>query len=214
MTSLHLSPAPRFLADALPGARVRDALLVLGGVVALSILGQVAIPLPFTPVPLTLATGVVILMGAALGPTRASLSLGLHLIIGMLGAPVFAGHASGWAFASFGYLIGYIPAALLVGTLARRHADRSVWGTVGISVVGSATIYSFGVAWLVTFLGIDLAAALAIGVIPFLVGDAIKAAAAAALLPATWKAITRFSAQGAAPTRTDGYRPQPWESAR
>lgn len=177
------------LADVVPGARVRDAALVLGGVATIAVVGQIAVPLPFTPVPLSLGTFAVLLVGAALGPARAAASVGLFLAAGMLGAPLFAEQGSGWAFASFGYAVGYLPAAILVGWLARKRADRGVLSTIGLVLVGSAVIYAFGLPWLMGYLGVGLAQGLALGVVPFLIGDAVKAAAAALVLPATWRLI-------------------------
>ncbi len=177
------------LTDLLPASRVKDAALVMGGTVLVALASQIVIPLGFTPVPLSLATLAVLLVGSALGPLRGGLSLGLYLALGVAGAPVFAGFSSGAASASFGYVIGYLVAAVAVGALARRAADRKVLSTFATAVVGSALIYAVGVPWLMISLGVGLSEGLALGVVPFLVGDALKALAASALLPATWKVI-------------------------
>lgn len=175
------------LADLIPVARLRDTVLVLSSLAFLIAAGQITIPLWFTPVPLSLATFAVLLSGATLGPTRAALSTTLYLALGVAGAPFFAGQASGWSFASFGYIVGYVPAAIVVGLLARRRADRSVLSTIATACLGSFLIYAAGLPWLIVFLDVDLATGLELGVYPFLVGDAIKALAAALLLPAAWK---------------------------
>jgi biotin transport system substrate-specific component len=175
------------LADLIPVARLRDTVLVLTSLAFLIAAGQITIPLWFTPVPLSLATFAVLLSGATLGPTRAALSTTLYLALGVAGAPFFAGQASGWSFASFGYIVGYVPAAIVVGLLARRRADRSVLSTIATACLGSFLIYAAGLPWLIVFLDVDLATGLELGVYPFLVGDAIKALAAALLLPAAWK---------------------------
>jgi biotin transport system substrate-specific component len=177
------------LADALPGGRVRDVTLVVGSAAFVGVVGNVAIPLPFTPVPLSLATFAVLLTGAALGPWRAGLGMSLYLLAGVGGMPWFAEQNSGWAFASFGYIAGYVLAAVLVGMAARRGADRSVLGTAGVMVAGNLAIYALGVPWLMGFLGVGLTDALLLGVAPFLLGDAIKLLLAAGLLPATWKLL-------------------------
>lgn len=184
-----LAPRHMVLADLIPGARVRDASLVLVGTAFLIVAGQIAIPLWFTPVPLSLATFAVVISGATLGPARAAMSTLLYLALGVAGAPIFAAHAAGWSFASFGYIVGYVPAAIVVGSLARRRADRSVLATVAVACLGSLLIYAAGVPWLVRYLGVDLGRGLELGVYPFLVGDAIKAVAAALLLPAAWKLV-------------------------
>ncbi len=177
--------------DSRQGARLRDVFLTLAGTAFITIAGFIVIPLPFTPVPISLATFAVLLTGAALGPLRGGASAGLYLALGIIGIPLFAGGSSGWAFSSFGYIVGYIAAALLVGILARRRSDRNVWTTLGLAALGSLTIYAFGVLWLATFLGVDLITALTLGVAPFLIGDAIKIAAMSALLPATWRIVDR-----------------------
>lgn len=193
MTST-IATAPRVLADTLPGARVRDVLLTLGTTGLLIAAGQIAVPLPFTPVPLSLATFVVLLAGASLGPVRAASSVLLYLALGLAGIPVFADHAAGWAFASFGYILGYLASSVLVGHLARRRADRSLLGGLAIGGLGTLAVYACGVPWLAAFAGLDLPTALALGVAPFLIGDAIKIAVVAVALPTTWRlGARRFS---------------------
>ncbi len=199
--TLHTFPRREGLApvlgDLLPGARVRDAVLVLAGTAFLALTAQVSIPLWFTPVPITLGTLAVLLTGAALGPARGSVSMLLYMVLGMAGAPIFAGHGSGWAFASFGYVISYPVAAAAVGALARRRADRSLVATIGMALIGSAIVYAIGVPWLMAYAHVGLMEGLELGVLPFLLGDALKAVAAAALLPTTWKAIDRMSSRDA-----------------
>ncbi|MFJ2368342.1 biotin transporter BioY [Microbacterium sp. NPDC087665] len=179
------------LADLVPGARVRDVALTLAGTAFITVAGYIAIPLPFTPVPLSLATFAVLLTGAALGPARGATSALIYLVLGVGGVPLFASGNAGWAFSSFGYIVGYVIAALLVGSLARRRADRTVLSTIGLAGLGSLTIYACGVPWLAGFVGVDLATAITLGVVPFLIGDAIKIVAMAGLLPGTWRLVDR-----------------------
>jgi biotin transport system substrate-specific component len=183
----QVAPRPRVLADLVPGALVRDVALVLAAAVLTGIAAQVLIPLPFTPVPITLQTFTVLLAGAALGPIRGGLSMLLYLVVGLAGVPWFSEQRSGWEFASFGYIVGFVLAAALVGWLARRGLDRSIVGAIGIMVVGNLVIYAIGVAWLANQLSVDLPTALEFGAWPFLIGDALKIALAAGLLPAAWK---------------------------
>jgi len=162
-----------------------DALLVIGGSLIVAALAQVRIPLPFTPVPLTGQTLGVLLVAAVLGRSRGAASLGLYLILGLLGLPVFAGAPLGLARLlgpTGGYLIGFIAAAALVGTLAERGMDRNWKGVSLMYLAGMAVIYLFGVAWLAVFTGPQ--AAITAGLLPFLVGDVLKAVCAALLLPA------------------------------
>lgn len=175
------------LTDLLPASRVRDVALVGAGTAIVAASSQILIPLWFTPVPLSLATFAVLLVGAALGPLRGACSLGLYLALGLAGVPVFAGFSSGVASASFGYVFGYLLAGIAVGILARRSADRRVLTALAMAVVGSSLVYAGGVPWLMVSLKIGFGEALTLGVLPFLVGDIIKALAAAALLPTAWK---------------------------
>lgn len=168
-----------------------DTLLVLTGTLVVTVLAQVAVPLPFTPVPISLATLGVLLTGAALGTTRGSLSIALYVLVGVLGAPVYGDGGSGWAFASFGYILAYLPAAALAGYLARRGQDKTPLRSVGLVLLASAVVYAGGVPWLMAFLDVDLATALRLGVAPFLVGDTVKALLIAGVLPATWALVRR-----------------------
>ena len=194
MTAIAL-PRTRVLADVIPGGLVRDSALVLGGAGFVGLLAQFSIPLSFTPVPLTLGTFAVLLTGAALGPLRGLLSIGLYLVAGMAGVPWFAGHASGYGFASFGYLVGFVLAGALVGGLARRGADRTPLKTAGTMVLGNLVIYAVGVPYLMGATGMDLPTALAKGVVPFLVGDGLKILAAAGLLPGGWALVRRVESR-------------------
>jgi biotin transport system substrate-specific component len=183
------SVSPRTLGDVIPGGLVRSIALVIGGAVFVGLTAQVAIPLPFTPVPLTLQTFSVLLVGAALGSVRGAASMALYLLAGVAGVPWFANQQSGWAFASFGYIVGFVAAAWLVGWLAERGADRRVVPTIGMMALGNVVIYVFGVAGLMLLADLPLSTALAKGVLPFLIGDVIKILLAAGLLPGTWKLI-------------------------
>lgn len=184
-------PVRPVLADLIPGVRTRDLTLVVMGVAFIAAASQVIIPLWFTPVPLSLSTFAVLITGAALGPSRAALCTVLYLALGVVGAPIFADQGSGWAFASFGYVVGYIPAAVAAGALARRRADRNMLTTIGMSCLASLLVYAVGVPWLIAHLNVDIASGLSMGLWPFLVGDAIKAGAAALLLPTAWKLLER-----------------------
>ncbi|WP_213815600.1 biotin transporter BioY [Glaciihabitans sp. dw_435] len=179
----------RVLADLIPGALTRDIVLVLAATAFLTVAGQVAIPLPFTPVPLSLSTFAVILSAAALGPVRAASSSVLYLALGVAGLPMFASHASGWDFASFGYIVGNVVVSIVVGVLARRRADRSVLSTIALASIGSLGFYVCGVPWLMAFIGADLPTGLALGALPFLIGDLIKIVVVALILPSAWKLV-------------------------
>lgn len=192
MTGAVATARPRVLADLLPGSLVRDALLVVGAAALTGLVAQVSIPL--VPIPVTLQTLTVLLAGAALGPLRGGASMLLYLVVGAAGVPWFAEQHSGFALPTFGYIVGFVVAAAVVGALARRGADRKVWGTVAMMVAGNLIIYAVGVPWLMAALQVDLATSLGYGLWPFLVGDGLKIALAAGLLPAAWRLVgTRAS---------------------
>ena len=182
------------LADLIPGTLVRDVLLVLGFAALTGLSAQISIRLPFTPVPITGQTLAVLLGGMALGAPRAVLGMLAYLAIGLIGLPWFAGGAGGWAVvssASFGYLLGFILAAAVVGWLAARGFDRGPLRVLLAMVFGNALIYLLGAAWLAVDLHLGVSQALSLGVTPFLLGDAIKAAVAMGLLPGAWRLAGR-----------------------
>lgn len=182
------------LADLVPTSLALDAALILGAAALTGLAAQVAIPLPFTPVPISLQTFTVLLAGAALGPVRGGLGMVLYLVAGVAGVPWFSEQRSGFEFPSFGYIVGFVLAAALVGALARRGADRSIAGTIALMIAGNLVIYAIGVPWLMAALGVDLATGLELGAIPFLAGDALKILLAAGLLPGAWWLLRRSGA--------------------
>jgi biotin transport system substrate-specific component len=180
------------LVDALLPRRTAllEAGLVLFFGLAIGLSSLVAVPLPFTPVPLTLQTMTVLLAGLLLGSRLGALSVLAYIGQGLVGMPVFANGA--WGLARLagptgGYLVGFVFAAALVGLLAERGWDRRAATTVAAMVLGNAVIYGLGVLWLASF--VPLQAALLQGAAPFLAGDALKIAAVAAALPAGWSRL-------------------------
>ncbi len=186
------TPAPRVLADYAARTTIAQIALVLGGAAFVGVAAQIAIPLPFTPVPLTLQTFAVLLVGAALGSLRGVLSMGLYALMGVVGVPWFAQGSSGFSSASFGYILGFIVAAFIVGRLAERGASTTALRSAGLMVMGNIAIYTVGVIWLKFAISVDWATALSLGVIPFLIGDALKIALAAGLLPLSWKGLEKL----------------------
>jgi biotin transport system substrate-specific component len=183
------------LADAVvprSGGLPRDLLLVLAAGSLMALFGRITIPLPFTPVPITMSTFAVMATGAVLGSMRGAMSAALYLLMGALGAPVFSAGHSGVLFPTFGYIVGFVVAALVVGQLARRRADRKVSSTLLLGALGTLVLYAFGVPWLAVSLGVDLWTAILLGVVPFLIGDTVKILALSALLPNAWRVVNRF----------------------
>jgi biotin transport system substrate-specific component len=191
-TSIAIPAVRPVLADALlTRTRLRDAALVTGSAALVGIAAQLVVPIPGTPVPVSAQTLAVLLVGTALGTGRALAALTLYLGLGAAGLPWFAGGTAGIGGSSFGYVIGFVLAAGLAGALARRGGDRTVPRTVGVMLLGNAVIYAAGVPWLMAAANVDFTHALALGVVPFLIGDGIKIMLATGLLPTAWKLIDR-----------------------
>jgi biotin transport system substrate-specific component len=183
--------APTIYTRTFPGAAgwLRDTILIVLGTLFVAMLAQVKIALPFTPVPLTGQTFAVLLLGATLGSKRGAACMAFYIALGALGLPVFAGGASGVAYlsgATLGYLIGFVLAAYVTGLLAERGLERSMRTSLIPFLLGTVIIYICGVAWLTVLLG-NLSEALAAGLLPFLIGDAIKLVAASLALPTAWR---------------------------
>lgn len=175
------------LADLLPASRVRDAALVAGGAALTGLAAQLSVPIPHSPVPVTGQTFAALLVGTALGARRGFLSLALYALAGVAGVPWFADGASGSGAVSFGYVLGMLLASAVVGALARRGADRSPLRMAGTMILGEAVIYAVGVPYLALAAHLSASQAIAAGLTPFLIGDALKAVLAMGAMPTAWK---------------------------
>lgn len=167
------------------GRAARAVIGVLAFVTMTALGAHVRIPLPWTPVPVTLQTFFVSLAGATLGPALGPASQAIYLLLGVAGLPVFAGGGSGVGYLltgpTTGYLIGFIAASALVGWLIRRREDPGAVWILFSMAAGSLTIYTCGTLWLVWSLRLSLAGGIAKGILPFLVGDVVKTGAAVGL---------------------------------
>jgi biotin transport system substrate-specific component len=174
--------------------RVRHIALVLIGVALIAIGAKISIPIPGNPVPITGQTFGVLVAGGALGFRRGIAASGIYVLLGVLGLPFFALSKTGvevlWGTTG-GYLIGFIVAAAIVGRLAELGWDRKLVGAIGAMLIANAAIYVIGVPWLMYVTGNDLAWGIQNGLLPFLLGDAIKLALAAAAFPAAWWFVGR-----------------------
>jgi biotin transport system substrate-specific component len=174
-----------------------DIALVVAGTALVAVLAQVAIPL--WPVPVTGQTLAVLLVGASLGAARGAASLSLYAILGAVGLPIYSDSSSGWSVLlgpTGGYIIGFIVSAAVVGWAAERSWDRGWYKPIITFVGGSLVVFAIGLPWLAVSLGQlglpnDLQSVLIAGFYPFIIGGLIKAAIAAALLPALWAAAER-----------------------
>jgi biotin transport system substrate-specific component len=133
----------------------------------------------------------VLLAGSALGWRRAGLSMSLYLVAGLAGVPWFAGHASGYAGATFGYLLGFIAAGMLLGWLAAKGSDRNIVRAAISMVLAEVLLYAIALPWLAVDLHVSLAKAFSLGMWPFVAGDVIKAALAGVALPSAWRLVGR-----------------------
>jgi biotin transport system substrate-specific component len=166
---------------------LRDLSLILLGSLFVALFARIEIPM--LPVPITGQTFAVLLVGALLGSKRGAAAMIAYIVEGAAGLPFFAGGASGVGIltgATAGYLVGFIAAAYIIGLLAERGLERSVRTSILPFLIGTVIIYVFGVTWLSVVLG-SLNQGIEFGLLPFLIGDAIKLIAAALLLPGAWK---------------------------
>jgi len=193
---------PQTLADVLtsalarPGVTpvVRDGALVVAGAALTALAAQVSFTAPWTEVPYTLQTGSVLLVGTALGPRRGALSMGLYVLAGAIGLPVYSAGTSGLSTLlgyKGGYLFAFILAGALVGWLAERRWDRSPLGMLGLMALGTLLVYAIGVPVLSLVTGLDPWTAIYKGAVVFLPWDALKAAVAAGLIPLAWRFVGR-----------------------
>lgn len=165
----------------------RNAALAVMGSLLVAAAAQVNVPM--IPVPMTLQTLAVLMIGAAYGSRLGAATLALYALEGAIGLPVFAEFKSGEMLASFGYVLGFIAAAYVVGYLAERGWDRSVPKMFAAMLLGAAVLYVPGLLWLSAWIGPS--AAIQYGLAPFLLGDVVKAAVAALGFPAAWALFGR-----------------------
>ena len=179
-------------------------LLVICGSAFIAAAAQLAIPLPFTPVPVTGQSFAVLLIGIFYGSKRGAFTVIAYLSEGISGLPVFAGGTAGFAALAGptgGYLIGFIFASYAAGFLAEKKMDRNIWTAGIVMFVSSMIIFVFGVSRLVTFVGFTKA--IELGFLPFLAGDILKTVLSAAILPLGWKYFGKRSLVNE--DRTEGY---------
>lgn len=152
------------------------------------------VQVPFWPVPMTMQSMVVILLGMAYGSRLAAATVLLYLAEGLAGLPVFAGAGAGPAYMAgptAGYLVGFVLAAGFTGWLAERGWDRTPVKALAALALGHALLFVPGVAWLTVLFGFDRA--LAVGLVPFWAATLLKTALGAALMQAAWKVAGRRS---------------------
>jgi biotin transport system substrate-specific component len=192
----QIDAVPTFIAAMWPErtmAGLRFAALTLLGSLALA--ASAKLQVPFYPVPMTMQSLVVLLLGMAFGWRLGAATVLLYLVEGTVGLPVFAGTPEkgiGIAYMmgpTGGYLIGFVAAAALTGWLAERGWDRSLWRSAVALSLGHAVLFLTGLAWLAVYVGWPRA--VAFGLMPFLAGTVVKTALGVALVRAGWAMLRR-----------------------
>ncbi|MEM7614924.1 MAG: biotin transporter BioY [Pseudomonadota bacterium] len=195
---MALAMTDKVLADFGPaegtGLWIKRAILVVAGILALSVAAKIKVAVPPSPVAVSMGTFAVLTIAAAYGPRLGLTTMLGWMLVGFLGFDVFqnsSAEAFGWTYmtgSTGGYLVGYVLATIALGMLARRGWDRSVWGMAAAMLIGTVLIYIPGILWLGHLYTWE-EPILAWGLTPFLIGDAMKLALAAMLLPLAWKLV-------------------------
>lgn len=186
-TSLRSSLIPRSTA-------LSNAVLVVGGVLGLAALAQIAIPVPGSPVPVTGQTLGVLILGTAYGSTLGFTTFAVYMLAGIAGAPVFANSGQGLdrlIGATGGYLVGMLVATFVLGQFARFRLDQKFLTALPSMLVGTVITFSFGLFWLHQYTGQSWSWTFSAGLTPFIVGEALKIAIAGTSLPAVWRFVNR-----------------------
>jgi len=175
-----------------------EAVFVVGGVGFISLLAQISLPVPGSPVPVTGQTLAVLLIGTTYGARLGFITFATYLLAGIAGAPIFAPSATSanhgidrLVGATGGYLVGMLVASLLLGYLADRKADQKFRTSFPALLLGDLVIFTFGLAWLHASLDMTWAATFKAGFTPFILGEALKIAITATSLPLVWRKISR-----------------------
>lgn len=172
--------------------RMKQVALVIGGIAVLALASKIKVPA--WPVPITLQTLAVLTIGTAYGFRLGLITLVAWVALGAAGLAVFAGDNAGLAYIAGptgGYLVGFVLAAAAMGAMARKGLDRTVIGMAGAMLVGTAIIYVFGLTGMSLIFLADKGAAWVIkyGFTNFIVGDLVKMAIAAMIIPGVWKFV-------------------------
>ena len=177
--------------------RVINVFLILGTSWLIAISAQISIYLPFSPVPITGQTLVILLAGLVLGKNRGAGAVGIYLVQGASGLPFFAGGKSGLVTLfgpTGGYLFGFLAAVYIVGMLSELRFKRSLFQTATALVIGNTIIYIFGLSWLARFVGESQA--LQLGLYPFLIGDLLKISLGVVLVGGSSAILSRLKING------------------
>jgi len=168
--------------------------LVVGGTAFLALMAQIAVPVPGSPVPVTGQTLGALLLGSAYGASLGFTTFATYLLVGFLGAPVFASGAHGLSRitgATGGYLVGMLLASLITGYLAGRKWDQKIFTVIPTMLIGDLVIFSAGLLWLHHSLHASWATTFKFGFTPFILGEVIKIAIASTAMPTLWRFVPK-----------------------
>jgi biotin transport system substrate-specific component len=169
--------------------------LLLGGTVFMSLMAQIALPVPGSPVPITGQTLGVLLIGTAYGASLGLATIAIYVALGLAGAPILAQGAHGYARLAGptgGYLVGMVLAAFAVGVLANRRWDVRLQTALMQMIVGEILVFAPGLIWLKLYTGASWSWTLAAGFTPFIVGEVIKIGIAGTALPSVWALVRKM----------------------
>jgi biotin transport system substrate-specific component len=171
-----------------------NATLLLGGTLFMSVMAQIAIPVPGSPVPITGQTLGVLLIGSSYGASLGLATIAAYIGFGLLGAPLFAGGKHGLAVltgSTGGYIVGMLFASYVVGALANRRWDVHLRTSFGQMLLGEILIFAPGLLWLQMSYNLSWSKTIAFGLTPFIVGEIIKIGIAGTALPSVWAVVRR-----------------------
>lgn len=190
----HSTYADIFLPVGKKFTMLYNIVLVVAGSILITLSAKISIPLSFSPIPVTIQTLVILLIGTIYGSKRSSLAVLVYISQGIIGIPVFAKTGSGFAYLlgpTGGYLIGFVFAAFITGYFAEKGWDRSFWKTSLAMTIGTSFIFIFGVGWLCSFHGFSKA--VMVGFVPFIVEAIITIIIAITLIPSGWKILEKLN---------------------
>jgi biotin transport system substrate-specific component len=168
--------------------------LILTGTVFLALMAQISFPIPGSPVPFTGQTLGVLLLGTAYGASLGFSTMAFYLLMGILGAPIFASGSHGLekiVGATGGYLVGMLISTLVLGALAGRKWDQKIKTVIPTMIIGNSIVFTFGLIWLHQYTGQSWAWTFEKGLTPFIFGELLKIAIASTTLPVVWRFVSK-----------------------
>lgn len=168
--------------------------LILLGTVFLAAMAQISFPIPGSPVPFTGQTLGVLLLGTAYGASLGFSTMAFYLLMGILGAPIFASGSHGLervVGATGGYLVGMLLSTLVIGALAGRKWDQKIKTVIPTMLIGNVIVFSVGLFWLHQYTGESWSWTFEKGLTPFILGELLKIAIASTTLPVLWRLVSK-----------------------